>query len=342
MYKLILVDDEAWALTGLEEIIDWHEYGFEICEKYSSAETALKNIEKLKPDAIFADIRMPKISGIELLSCLKKRNLDIEFVIVSAYSDFEVARDAITYGALGYILKPLTISEVIKVAGRLKKKLDAKTQNLGEIDHYDCQSLSMTKKVLEKAVPYDHHCVIFSEYSIDLAVPNTSKFSFHAKELMPCACFFSSNEKKLPETAFYSASGMWHSDFSNLFGMIDEAKAAYFGRFSYSDHSTVSAMQYFLGANYSMDIKLSSLAEKFFLSETYMCELFKKYTGYTISSFLKKIRISNSFFLLEHTDMNLSEISRHVGFYDYSYFGRTFKKIAGITPNEYKSGLSKT
>ena len=340
MYKLVLVDDEPWALTGLQEIIDWEKYGFDICEKYSSAEAVLKNIDSIKPDAVFADIRMPKISGIELLSILKKRQLDTEFVIVSAYSDFEVARDAITYGALGYILKPLNVSEVEKVVNRLKKKLDIKTQSLGEIDPDDRHSVDRIRKTLGKARLRSHHCIVFSEKPITSVTPGIEKYFFKIKGLVLNAYFFTSNDKRLPETAFYSASGMWKNDLTSFEDMINEAKAAYFGHFSYSAHETVCAMQYFLGTNYSKDIKLSHLAEEFFLSETYMCELFKKYTGDTINGFLKKIRISNSFYLLKHTNMGLSEISHQVGFYDYSYFGRTFKKMTGVTPNEYKLTFS--
>jgi two-component system response regulator YesN len=76
MYRLILVDDEPWALSGLEEIINWAEEGFEICGRCTNAMEALKVMERCDADVVFTDIRMPRMNGLELISAIKqqKRN----------------------------------------------------------------------------------------------------------------------------------------------------------------------------------------------------------------------------------------------------------------------------
>ena len=65
-FSLLLVDDEPWALSGMEEIIPWEEYGFEIVGKCSTASEALRLLGEKKPQAVFTDIRLPDYSGLEL------------------------------------------------------------------------------------------------------------------------------------------------------------------------------------------------------------------------------------------------------------------------------------
>ena len=55
-FSLLLVDDEPWALSGMEEIIPWEEYGFEIVGKCSTASEALRLLGEKKPQAVFTDI----------------------------------------------------------------------------------------------------------------------------------------------------------------------------------------------------------------------------------------------------------------------------------------------
>ena len=71
MYKVILVDDEIWALKDLEGIIDWSSLGFEIVATASDAKTAIDALEKHNPDIILTDLRMPGLSGIDMLKIIR-------------------------------------------------------------------------------------------------------------------------------------------------------------------------------------------------------------------------------------------------------------------------------
>jgi len=130
MYSIILVDDELWALNGLKNIIPWENYGFEIKELCSSAEAALSAIRIHKPDAVFTDIRMPGMSGDEFINMVRSEGIETELVIVSAYRDFNVARQAISQGVLYYLTKPLDKNEVVNVVCTLKEKLNKKKKTL--------------------------------------------------------------------------------------------------------------------------------------------------------------------------------------------------------------------
>ncbi|WP_438444146.1 response regulator transcription factor [Gorillibacterium sp. sgz5001074] len=109
MYKVMIVDDETWAIRGIRNAFDWEKYGFEVIGQFTSAYKAWDAIRADEPDLVFTDIRMPDISGLDLMKRAKTQGLNTEFVIVSGYAEFEYAQEALRFGALDYILKPLDV-----------------------------------------------------------------------------------------------------------------------------------------------------------------------------------------------------------------------------------------
>ncbi|MEK3699773.1 helix-turn-helix domain-containing protein [Paenibacillus sp. FSL R10-2199] len=109
MYKVMIVDDESWAIRGIQNAFDWEKYGFEITGQFTSAYKAWEAMCTQQPDLVFTDIRMPDISGLDLMKRAKAQGLNTEFVIVSGYGEFEYAQEAIRHGALDYFLKPLDV-----------------------------------------------------------------------------------------------------------------------------------------------------------------------------------------------------------------------------------------
>lgn len=136
MYKVMIVDDELWAIKGIRNAFDWDKYGFEITGQFTSPSNAWKSICEEKPDLVFTDIRMPGMSGLDLMKKTKGQGLDVEFVIVSGYAEFEYAQEALRYGALDYFLKPVDIDLADQLIGRLglyfSKKRDARNNLLLE------------------------------------------------------------------------------------------------------------------------------------------------------------------------------------------------------------------
>jgi len=126
MFKVLLVDDEPWALLGLVNAFDWTGSGYEIVFQTDNPVKALDAIKRLKPDVVVTDICMNPLDGIALIENVRKDGLDTEFVIVSGYDYFEYAKEAIRHGAFHYLLKPLDLLEVnnvfLKLADHLKKK----------------------------------------------------------------------------------------------------------------------------------------------------------------------------------------------------------------------------
>ena len=126
MLKVLLVDDEPFIIQGLKVIIDWENEGFEIAGMVSNGKEALQFLENENVDLVIADIRMPEMTGLELLETLrKKKKSDVYFVILSGYADFSYAQQAMQNDCTDYILKPVDKEMLLKV---LNKVLVLKTR----------------------------------------------------------------------------------------------------------------------------------------------------------------------------------------------------------------------
>ena len=102
MYKILIADDEELVRGGIKFILDWDSLGFTICAEASNGQEALESILKLKPDLVILDIQMPKLSGIEVVKLAQEQNFKGKFIILSGYSDFKYAQEAIQYGVTYY------------------------------------------------------------------------------------------------------------------------------------------------------------------------------------------------------------------------------------------------
>ena len=127
MYSVLLIDDESWVLEDLKSLLDWGEYGFEIVAEANDAENAKKLIELKRPDVVISDIRMPGLSGIQLLETFQNADFSFKTIFVTAYGKFEYAKKALELGADGYLLKPVVTEELVATLLKIKKQLDNKS-----------------------------------------------------------------------------------------------------------------------------------------------------------------------------------------------------------------------
>ncbi len=128
MYKILIVDDEPLIRQGLKKKINWTFYGFEIVAEAKNGLDALALAKSNNFDVIIADMNMPVMDGVELLKELKKNEINVKIIIISAYSDFYYTHNTIRFGAFDYILKPIDAKELISVLQSLKKVLDSDRQ----------------------------------------------------------------------------------------------------------------------------------------------------------------------------------------------------------------------
>ncbi len=105
MIKVLLVDDEKLALEYLEDIINWEYYGFEIVGITTDAEQALKLFRKHRPHLVISDVRMPTMSGLELVTMIREIDKRVHILFMSGYKNFSYVKQAIRLGIDDYLLK---------------------------------------------------------------------------------------------------------------------------------------------------------------------------------------------------------------------------------------------
>ena len=182
MYTAVIIDDEKWTLIDVKKTFPWEECGFAIVGETMSAQNALEVIQEQRPDFIITDIRMPKLSGIELIKKIRELKIDTEVIVISGFASFEYARSMLEYGAFAYCLKPLQRTECEKVFRRLRAKLDEKTSaQSGDplfVQAEKIENLKFTQLVKK----------MLSSYQSDLTLTELSKeFGFNPKYW--CALF---------------------------------------------------------------------------------------------------------------------------------------------------------
>ncbi|WP_440112765.1 response regulator [Paenibacillus sp. QZ-Y1] len=140
MYKVLLVDDEPSIREGLTTIIDWEKYGFQVIGTAASGREAITCFEELEPDLTIIDIRMPGMTGLDVIEEVRQHHPSSHFLILSGYADFDYAKKAISFGVDGYLLKPVDEEEIIgeleRIGVVLKREQETLARYAGEDTAY--------------------------------------------------------------------------------------------------------------------------------------------------------------------------------------------------------------
>ncbi len=119
--KVFIVDDEKIIREGMVTGIEWESLGFKVSGQAEDGETAIEIIDKIKPDLVITDIKMPFIDGLQLVEILKEKHPNILTVIISGHDEFEYAQKAVKLGAYDYLLKPLDLQYLCQMLIEIKE-----------------------------------------------------------------------------------------------------------------------------------------------------------------------------------------------------------------------------
>lgn len=124
MYKALIVDDERLVREDLKIIIKEENLPLELIGEGKDGQEAFELININPPDIIITDVRMPVMDGITLMKNVKSLYRNTKFIIISGFSEFEYAREALELGAVGYVLKPIRNEDLARVIKKACSELD--------------------------------------------------------------------------------------------------------------------------------------------------------------------------------------------------------------------------
>ena len=238
MITVYIADDELWGTLGLKKLLERSGYEVQVVGTADNGLTAREEIEKLRPDVIFADIRMPGLSGLELLEVLPEISPDSKLVIITGFAEFSYAQTAVQLHAFDLLLKPIKELELERVLKNVMAQSPKKTDEEG------------------------------------------------------------------------TESGR----------MIDSVIAD-------------------IRSSYTEDVSLKALAAKYGLSTGRLSMLLKESLSMNFSDYIVSLRMQKARELLKDESKSIEQIAEMVGYNDYFYFTKVFKKSQGISPSKYRKSL---
>ncbi len=150
MFRVMLIDDEEPTRLLLKESIDWGNLGLEVVGEASSGIEAINMIDELKPHIAFVDICMPFMDGIEFSKLATGRYPNLKIIILTAFDEFEYARQCIGLPICGYILKPIVRAEIYDILGKVKQLIKEPTKEAEEFREIEPSTIRRIAKYVEE------------------------------------------------------------------------------------------------------------------------------------------------------------------------------------------------
>jgi two-component system response regulator YesN len=373
MFRVFIVDDEPSVLEGLKIMIPWSELDFELCGESYNAQEALKKIENLRPHLIITDIRMPQKNGLELINEVRKLDMVTEFVILSGYSDFAYAREAMRHQVSYYLLKPIDRDEIISVLQKIKDKLDAKFLTVYGFSQTDIEAFRInrnqpTRDTVSETANQASTGVWWKSIRDDFEEELTKALKLmnyqNAKELVDeLFTFFEANNVELVNACVMVNSFVYHIlriaferniklntvlppercgewDFTELKsymkGILSEAILLMLEDRRKNSRSYLYEVKTHIENNFDKELSVSLLAEMVFLDAGYLGDAFSKQFGRSINEYQHFLRIEKAINLIQTTEMKLNDISAAVGYNNYNNFFSHFERITHKKPAQYE------
>lgn len=118
--KVLIVDDEKFIRKGLITTVNWNKVGIEAVEEAENGKKAIEIIQDFTPNIILSDIKMPFFDGLQLSKYVYENFPKIKIILLSGYDEFSYAQQAIRYGVMDYLLKPIKEEKLIETIQAVK------------------------------------------------------------------------------------------------------------------------------------------------------------------------------------------------------------------------------
>jgi two-component system response regulator YesN len=262
MIRVVIVEDELLVKKGLMLTTDWESFECEVVGEASNGIEGIDVITRQRPDIVITDIRMPGIDGIQMIEALAGK-VDVEYIIISGYSEFEYARKAVKLGVKDYLIKPINDDELVAA---IKKACNA-VRNKKKINRIEATMEDMT----------DSKIMLFKEYFLDET--KTGKSNYIDKMIK----FINENYRKdinIRDVA--NSLSISESHISRLF----RSGVGY----TFVDYLTYYRIKKALCYLRDPDVKIYEIAEKVgYKDQRYFSVIFKKLVGVTPKEFREKL-----------------------------------------------------
>lgn len=158
--RVAVIEDEKPIRLGLVNILNKISPDCEVVGSAADGKEGLKLLEQEQPDLVLLDIQMPDMNGLEMLKKARERGIQSKVIILTAYSDFSYAKEAISHGIENYLLKPVNLQELKQTIEKIRKELiiEQRGKNALTLEQLFSEAIEgklpaddETRRILEKA-----------------------------------------------------------------------------------------------------------------------------------------------------------------------------------------------
>ncbi len=352
MYKVLIVDDEAVIRRGLSRIIPWEQMGFELAGAVGDAKKALEILEHTQVDVVLTDIRMPDICGLELIGHAKERQPGIKSVVISGYSEFDYAVEALKLKVENYILKPLDPHKIREIFEALKKVLDEEQRNQQKFRYiqaeyempgggYHEEYQTRLIRLLEEG-RYTELDLFADDLFDFLRKKETDPREYCLKMLRHVALYFHLENPPLFATYRMDSEAWEYKGEGKVYLKEDlHLLAAQLKTGAEPMEILISSQAHqYISCNYgNKNLSLRELAEHLGVSYGYLSAAFARTYNKTFKSYLTSLRIEKARRLLMERKYKIYEIADMTGYSSSRYFTEAFKRYYGLSPVDYLKRL---
>ncbi len=361
-YKVVIIDDEPWTRGVILNLGQWSQLGLEVVGEAADGETGLELIRKVAPDIIITDVRMPRVSGLELVQKLRAAGNHIPVLIISGHDDFSYVRNALKLGVTDYLLKPIKAQELNQQLQRcidtLKRDSSVRPAQVmqagffaeGWEDQYYAirQRLDTALRAYNCTMirhAFDELHSIIQRYEGERP-SSTVMIAVYYALLFPVQRYVETMGMSREEAFAEKNTLFVFSQDNTLRQMLDFLCDLYLTAIQQIEKQQqqrtrldISAVCRYLEENYAKGITLEQTADVFCVTKEYLSKAFKQERKEGFSEYVTALRMKRAYQLIAEYDMPLKEVGSMVGYFDLAHFYKTFKKHFCKTPGEVRGGL---
>lgn len=346
--KVVLIDDEVAVKKTLNILVDSDHPSFQIIGEANDGLEGLALIERVNPDLVITDIRMPVMDGLTLVKEMRERSIETEVIIISGYDTFDYAQQALRYGVKDYLLKPISAQNVAAIFNQIEEKIRKERKKAQESQDWLMSSKTRLKELAMNIWVLNEKSAMLTLEEIvrEFFVKECRYFTYREMYLK----LFTLLNLQMSEIREKMAPLI---DFSSLVQLNnqEDMQAAfqplireYMERIremrKWSSYNPmIKAVRYIQDHYNQSDLSILDISRFLEMSPSYLSKTFKCEIGETFTEYLTKLRMNKALQLLDDTNLKVYEIAQAVGYNDQTHFSKAFKKQYGVSPSDYRNQI---
>lgn len=364
MLRLLIADDEKNARDKMSHCIDRLQNGLTIIGSTSDGYETYNKILELQPDIVLIDIEMPGLTGLEVIRKVRDAELPTVFIIISSYSEFAYAQEAIRLNVEEYLLKPFLPADVCRAVYKAAEHI---------------QSVNMLPLLPGVLPTPENQTVSFSDrmkspivypFELERELLHILQLENNLDEINACLNSFISfvHKDNSDETARMNCYVILYvelhrfvmslgGDFASLKSSLNKNVSSpiyetenTLRRLCYEIHdrlvnkkstgTIISTAVKYIEEYYAKNISLDEVANYIGVSPSYLSSQFSQILHLHFTDYIHKIRIHHAMELIKNQPyLKGYEIGELVGYKSFKYFSQSFRKVTGLTISQYRQQI---